>query len=204
MIGWMIVCFVLLFLAMIPLGVLVCYEKEPVVKLIIGFVRLTVFPLPDWMRRKKKTKAQKLPQQTKAASEADNTKPTSTELSDFIPFFQLGIDFLNTFRKKLRIQQLNVRVIMSGDDPCDLAVSYGRAWAAAGNLISALERVFVIKKRDIEVECDFTATKTVFNMKAELTITLGRILMLAVIYGIRVIRAYLSMKKKHEKAVQTL
>lgn len=204
MIGWMIVCFVLLFLAMMPLGVLVCYEKEPVVKLIIGFVRLTVFPLPDWMRRKKKTKAQKLPQQTKAASEADNTKPTSTELSDFIPFFQLGIDFLNTFRKKLRIQQLNVRVIMSGDDPCDLAVSYGRAWAAAGNLISALERVFVIKKRDIEVECDFTATKTVFNMKAELTITLGRILMLAVIYGIRVVRAYLSMKKKHEKAVQTL
>lgn len=204
MIGLMIAVAVLFVLAMIPLGVLVCYEKEPVVKIIIGFVRLTVFPLPDRMRRKKKKKAQKTPQQPKAAVEADNTKPTSTEISDYIPFLQLGIDFLNAFRKKLRIQQLNVRVIMAGDDPCDLAVSYGRAWAAAGNLISALERVFVIKKRDIEVECDFTATKTVFNVKAELTITLGRILMLAAIYGIRAVRAYLSMKKKHEKAVQTL
>lgn len=204
MIGWMIVCFVLLFLAMMPLGVMVCYEKQPVVKVIVGAIRLTVYPLPSWMRRKGKPKAHKPPQQSKAVSVEENKKPVSAGLSDYIPFLQLGIDFLNTFRKKLRIQQLNVRVIMSGDDPCDLAVSYGRAWAAAGNLISALERVFVIKKRAIEVECDFTATKTVFNMKAELTITLGRILMLAVIYGIRVIRAYLSMKKMHEKAVQTL
>ncbi len=204
MIGWLIVFAILFCLATLPLGILVCYEKQPLVKVIVGFIRLTVFPLPKWMKRQKKENAEKPPQQSKVISAEKNPEHASREFADFIPFIQLGIDFMNAFRRKLRIQQLNVKVIMAGDDPCDLAVNYGRAWAAAGNLISLLERVFVIKKRDIEMECDFTTDRTVFTAKAEFTITLGRLLTLAVIYGIRAIREYLSMKKKHEKAVQTL
>lgn len=204
MIGWLIVFIILICLAAMPLGVRVDFDKQAAVKVIIGFFHLTVFPVPSWMKQKKKGKAEKSVQKPQTVSEDDSSESTKKDFSDFIPFIQLGIDFMDAFRRKLRIQRLNIKIIMAGDDPCDLAVNYGRAWAAAGNLIALLERVFVIKKRDVEVECDFTAEKTVYKAKAEFTITLGRVLTLALIYGIRAIQAYLTMKKKHEKAVQTL
>ena len=73
---------------------------------------------------------------------------------------------------------LNVKLIMAADDPCDLALNYAKAWAAIGNLMPQLERVFVIQKRDVEVECDFTADKTRVLARLDLTITLGRLLAL--------------------------
>ena len=74
------------------------------------------------------------------------------------------------------------------------------AWAAVGNLLAALQRAFVIQKRDVEVQCDFLGeeTKVVFAM--DLTITLGRILGLLVKYGIRAVAILLKMK--NQKAVQ--
>ena len=90
---------------------------------------------------------------------------------------------------------MELKLILAGDDPCDLAVNYGKAWAALGNLMPQLERVFIIKKRDLEVECDFTADQTLVFARLDLTITLGRLLHLIVVYGIRLLRQYLSIVK---------
>ena len=113
---------------------------------------------------------------------------------------KIALDFLGDFRRKLRVNRLVLRLTLAGDDPCDLAVNYGRAWAAVGNLLAALERAFVIQKRDVEVQCDFLGeeTKVVFAM--DLTITLGRVLGLLVKYGIRAVTILLKMK--NQKAVQ--
>ena len=94
------------------------------------------------------------------------------------------------------MDNLCLRLILAGDDPCDLAVNYGRVWAAASNLMPQLERLFVIKKRDIQVECDFTAEEISVIAHVDITITLGRLLTLAVVYGIRVLFEFLSMKRK--------
>ena len=88
-----------------------------------------------------------------------------------------------------------MKLIMAADDPCDLAVNYGKAWAAVGNLMPQLERLFVIKKRNVEVECDFTADKTLIFAKLDLTITLGRLLALAMVHGIRILRQFLTIMK---------
>ena len=91
-----------------------------------------------------------------------------------------------------------LKLILAGGDPCDLAVNYGRAWAAVGNLMPQLERLFVIKKRDVEVECDFTASKILVIARLDLTITLGRLLGLAIVYGIRALREFLKLQKKRK------
>ena len=91
-----------------------------------------------------------------------------------------------------------MKLMMASSDPCDLAVNYGRAWAAVGNLMPMLERIFVIKKRDVEVECDFTAAETLVIARLDITITLGRILALAVVYGIRAVKEYLKIQKKRK------
>ena len=63
-----------------------------------------------------------------------------------------------------------------------------------------LDRAFVIKKRDVQVECDFVGNETRVVFAMNLTVTLGRLLGLAIRYGIRIVKQFLDMKKK--KAVQ--
>ena len=84
--------------------------------------------------------------------------------------------------EKIKKHDLQMKLILAGSDPCDLAVNYGRSWAAVSNLMPRLESWFVIRKKNIEVECDFTASETLVYSYLDLTITLGRLLSLVVVY----------------------
>ena len=64
-----------------------------------------------------------------------------------------------------------------------------------GNLDPQLERLFVIKKKKLEIECDFTADQTLIFARLDLTITLGRLLKLAFRYGVKALREYLKIYK---------
>ena len=92
---------------------------------------------------------------------------------------------------------------MAGGDPADLAVNYGKTWAAVGGLMPQLERIFVIKKRNIAVQCDFTAEKTLIYARLDVTITLGRLLALVVRYGIRALRQFIDIKNKRKGGAKT-
>ena len=206
--GVWIAAAIVLILAVLPLGVRVRYNSAGLIlRVIAGPLKITVFP------RKKKPKKQKVKQ--KKPKEEQNAEPSASEdkppqppeaqpeqkekggsLTRFLPLIKLGLKFLGDFRRKLRLDNLYVRLILAGDDPCDLAVNYGRIWAAVGNLMPQLERLFVIKKRDIQVECDFTASETCVVAHLDITITLGRLLALALVYGVRVLIEFLSMKRK--------
>lgn len=206
--GVWIAAAIVLILAVLPLGVRVRYNSAGLIlRVIAGPLKITVFP------RKKKPKKQKVKQ--KKPKEEQNAEPSASEdkppqppeaqpeqkekggsIARFLPFIKLGLRFLGDFRRKLRLDNLYVRLILAGDDPCDLAVNYGRIWAAVGNLMPQLERLFVIKKRDIQVECDFTASETCVVAHLDITITLGRLLALALVYGVRVLIEFLSMKRK--------
>ena len=206
--GVWIAAAIVLILAVLPLGVRVRYNSAGLIlRVIAGPLKITVFP------RKKKPKKQKVKQ--KKPKEEQNAEPSASEdkppqppeaqpeqkekggsIARFLPFIKLGLKFLGDFRRKLRLDNLYVRLILAGDDPCDLAVNYGRIWAAVGTLMPQLERLFVIKKRDIQVECDFTASETCVVAHLDITITLGRLLALALVYGVRVLIEFLSMKRK--------
>ena len=190
-----------------PLGVRLRYDEDgPLAAVLLGRLPIVLYPLPGWLKkltsREKKTGENKpkeeKPKKEKPQKAAEN--PQGGSWKKFLPLVQLGLHFLGDFRRKLRVNRLVLRLTLAGDDPCDLAVNYGRAWAAVGNLLAAMQRAFVIQKRDVEVQCDFLGeeTKVVFAM--DLTITLGRILGLLVKYGIRAVAILLKMK--NQKAVQ--
>ena len=88
-----------------------------------------------------------------------------------------------------------MKLTMAGGDPCDLAVNYGRAWAALGTLEPQLDRLFVIKKKDLQILCDFEDSETKIAARLDLTITVGRLLWLIARYGVRVLREFLSIMK---------
>ena len=94
----------------------------------------------------------------------------------------MAFDFLGDFRRKLRLNNLELKLIMAGGDPANLAINYGRANAALGNLWPQLERCFVIKKRNVEIECDFESSETLIQTRADITITLGWLLAIVVFY----------------------
>lgn len=197
--GWLIAFAIIFLLAILPLGASVKYDADgPLVRIIAGPIRFTVFPMKKKEKKPKKEKKQKEPKKSKkkdseeppaeekpAEEEKKEKKAKGGSVLDFLPLVRVGIDFLGDFRRKLRLNRLELKMIMASGDPCDLAINYGRAWAAIGNLFPLLERAFVIKKHDIEVECDFTASETLIVARLDITITLGRIIALVVRYAIR-------------------
>ena len=199
---------ILLALAVLPLGVRIRYNDAGfVLKVIAGPLKITVIPGRKKPKKQKvKQKKQKAVQTAKSAGSEERppqppkAQPEQKErggsLTRFLPLVKLGLKFLGDFRRKLRLDNLYLRLILAGDDPCDLAVNYGRIWAAVGNLMPQLERLFVIKKRDIQVECDFAATELCVVAHLDITITLGWLLILALYYGIRILFVFLSIKRK--------
>lgn len=195
---WLITAGVLVLLAVLPLGVSAAYDEDgPLVRLIAGPIRIRVCPTKP---KKEKAKDQKPKKTTEKKQEKKKTEEKPAEkkggsVRDFLPLVSLALEFLNDFRRKLRVNQLQLRVILAGDDPCDLAVNYGKAWAALGNLMPQLERVLVIQKRDVEVECDFISSQTLIVAKLDLTITLGRLLAVSLYHGVRILWQFLIIMK---------
>ena len=211
--GWLITLGILILLGILPLGVSAIYDEDgAMVRIIAGPLKIQVFPVS---RKKKTTKKEKKPQKAEkkktekkqdkqkkkakpAAKQEKSEKKSGGPITDFLPLIKVVLKFLDGFRRKLRVNVLDLKLIMAADDPCDLGVNYGKAWAAVGNLMPQLERVFVIQKRNIEVECDFTADKTCVLARLDLTITLGRILGLTFALigraGVELIRIVLKRK----------
>jgi len=158
-------------------------------------LKLTLYPVKQGKQKRQGKKVK-----SGNTGPAAQTAKKGGNLSDFLPLLYTVLDFLKDLRRKFRVKYLQLLLVMAGDDPCDLAISYGKAWAAVGNLMPLLEQFFVIQKRNVQVACDFTQSKTLIDLKIDITITLGRLLNLAGVYGVRLIREYLKITIK-EKAV---
>ena len=206
MMGWLIALAVLILLAILPLGASVLYDEDgPRVRIVAGPMKIQVFPLKKKPKKNKpkaeKPKKDKKPK--KAAPEGEKPEPfpkpkTGGSWTDFLPLVRVALDLLNDLRRKLRVDHLKLHLTMAGDDPCDLAVNYGRMNASLATLIAQLERFLVIKKRDVHIDCDFAASETVIMARLDLTITLGRIISIAAVYGVRALTTFLKIKKQRE------
>lgn len=197
--GWLIALGILVLLAILPLGVSVRYNSEgALVRIIAGPVRFTVFPMKKKEKKEKPKKKATSKEKKAAATTPAKKKESGGSLLDFLPLVRVALDFLGDFRRKLRIHRLELKLILAGDDPCDLATNYGRAWAALGNLWPKLEEWFEIRKRNVEIECDFTASEMLVIARLDLSITLGRLISLAVVYAVRALKEFLNIKNKRK------
>lgn len=189
---WLIILAVLCVLPFIPLGFCAVYrEKDPGIWLLIGPFKFRVYPA--------KKKAE--PEKTKPRSKM-KLPETGGGYRDFGPVIRAVLDFLGQFRRKIRVRNLEFKVTLAGDDPCDLALNYGKAWAAVGTLTPQLERLFVIKRRDLSVDCEFNGDKTRIYAKVVATITIGRTIHLLSKHGIKVIKELLELKKLQKGGAQ--
>lgn len=201
MIGWLIALGVVVLFACLPLGVSATYRAEgAAIRMIAGPVRFLVYPSK---RKKTDTGHKKKEKQQKPSANQQAPAEKGGSYTDFLPLAKTVLEFLGACRPKLRVKRLDFKVILAGNDPAALAVNYGRAWAGVGNLMPHLENNFVIKKRDVEVECDFTAKSTVIYARLDLTITLGRLLHLSLRHGIRALRQFIQITNERKGGAST-
>ena len=188
--GWIITAVVLFGLAILPLGASIIYDSEGA----RASLKLWVFRFPVYPSAKKKKKEKA----SKPSAKTVQTKKGGGKLSDFYPFVRLVLDFLVDFRHKLRVDYLKLKLVLAGEDPADLALNYGKSQIALANLWPLLERCFVIKKRDMEVQCDFEGSHTTVEARLEISITLARLLALGCRHGFRGIQEFMNIRKKRQ------
>ena len=191
--GWLIALGVLLgvvaLLPFLPVRLNIVYDEDGLsYKLFLGLLKIR----PEWLESEEGLKprlqrdAKVVTQKAKKAA----TQKDGGELSQFWPFLEALGKLLNDLRKKIRVNKLDLDLVMGGDDPCNLALSYGKAWAAVGNIMPAREQIFVIRKRDVQVHCDFMAATTKLYLKIRATMALYRLVSLLVQYGVPAYREY--------------
>ena len=198
---WLIALGILILLGSVPLGVFARYDSGgPLVRIVVGVLRFTVIPLPKKKKKVPKEKKEPSPAEEKKTppKPAEEPEKKGGSLRDFYPLIQVGERFLNQFRRKLRVDDLVLKLTLGGDDPCDLALNFGRAWAALGNLVPVLERFFHIRRRNFEVQCGFTSEETLIEAQAKLTMPLRQLVELGIVYGYLFIKELLFLKKKRK------
>lgn len=225
---WWFLLGIFVLILILPLGASLLYDAEGFrVRVIAGPIRFTVFPMKQKKEKPKQQSGPEKPAEEKpehAAAEsappkqalpeapkpppkpeekAEKKEPAGGSITDFLPLVELALKFVGEFfHKTLHIDALYLKLTMAGDDPADLAINYGRTWAALGNLWPYIDRMFTIKKRDVQVQCDFTASETLVNARVDITLTLARILGLVISYGVRILVKFLKITNKRKNAAE--
>ena len=193
MIGVFIALLIVCILGLLPIGIRLSYDVHgAMVWLKLGFIKIKLYP---------QTKKEQAVKPDTKRSKKSKTKTKGGSLTEFLPIVRIIFDFLSDFRKRLWVQNLYLRLTLAESDPCDLAIHYGEAWGALGNLMPLLEQYVRIKNRDLRIDCDFTAEKNRVVAKADILISLGRFLTIALRHGVRGFKKYQLISKKI-KAVQ--
>lgn len=163
-------------LAFLPVGLRAVYDTDGLtVKLLVGVIpyklNLTEINERKYERRMKlKQKMEENPDY-----EPRIIRPNGT-LREFFPLLDLYLQLLFNEKYKLRVKLLELKLIMANDDPFDLAMNYGKAWTIINSLMPQLERFLNIKKRRLDVSCDFLAEETMIYARADLLIPLARLI----------------------------
>ena len=224
--GWWIALGIFVGILILPLGVSVFYDAVGVrLRIIAGFIRFTILPKKKKEKKPKKEKPPKKkkekpvkeetpqePQKTEKNEKKEKADPKKKKpkedppggsLLDFIPLVKIALKCVgDLFTKTLHIDKLYLKLTMAGGDPCDLATNYGKAWEAMGILWPRIDDVMTIKKRDIQIQCDFEGSETLVNARVDLTITLARVFGLLFGYGAKLLWGYLKIMKNRKKAAE--
>lgn len=167
---------VLVLLAFLPVGLRVIYDQNGLTaKLLVGFIpyklNLTEINEMSLQRRLKRKKR---------IEEDPNYQPRiimpNGTLREFFPLLDLYLQLLFNEKYKLRVKLLELKLTMAGDDPFDLAMNYGRAQTIINGLLPQLERFLTIKKRKVDIGCDFLAEETMIYARADLLIPLSMLI----------------------------
>mgnify|MGYP004443616343 CR=1 FL=1 len=176
-----IIIAVFILLLSIPVGVRTEYGDERFSLCARVFVKdIPVFPA------KPKTKAEK-----KTGKSGEPNKLISKlgfGLEEWLEVLKIALRVLGKLKRKLRVDKLYVRFTAGDPDPCTTASKYNAVNALINSLLPFLQRVFIVRKKDISIAADYSLEKSSIDMEAVLTLRVGRILICLISAGYAVLK----------------
>lgn len=169
--GWLIAAAVVALIIFFPLRIRVVYNADGLL------AWLNFGPFRYWLYPEKEE-----PKKGKAKS-GSAKEQSFGDLDGLLDKLKEVWDLLDFLRQRLKIRILRVRLRLADDDPYALSLNYGRAWAAAGNIIPCLEELFTIKKREVDIYCDYEGESTELFMKLDIYLTVWRLIALLASYA---------------------
>ena len=196
-------------LALAALIVLVCllrvgadvsYEDDVLtLKVVAGPVTLTLLPKKPKPEKPKKPKKKKKKKPEKEKEDKPKEK-SKLSLSFLFGAAKLALQAVNTFRRKLHVDVFRLVFIAGGSDPYDVAMLAGRVRAALDGLYPLARRALIIRERDVRVGADFMAEKPAVAGRLKLTIRIGQVLGIGIVFAFRALVLLLKDKKKNKEA----
>lgn len=194
-------------ISLIRIGGRVSYGQAGLfVFLLLGPVKLQLFPIKDesggkW-KPKEKRKKEKPPAAEKHKKEPKEGRPgTLARLMKLLPVVGQACGAL---KRKIRIDDLELELIWGGADPAAIALGYGQANAALGMLWPVLDNNFKVKRHCFEISLDYGRSEPAAEVQAAVTLTVGQIAALGLHYGVKALAVWIKSGRIPRKKQEAL
>ena len=187
-------------LNLLRVGVSAGYEAQAFsVSARVGPLTIPVWPRPP-AEEPKKPKKEKPPKEPKATQE--QTKEKELDFDTVLALAKLALKAAGSFRRKLTVELFRLVFVAGSSDPYDTAMQSAYVQAALGSLRPLAQRALHIQERDVQVGADFTADKPRIEARLTLTIRIGQIVAIGVVFGVGYLKLMLQKKKAAKAQTQ--
>ena len=189
-----IILLILLFLASVRVGVIFHFGDQTTLKLRIGLIRVTILP----KKKKEKRTAKADAAAPKSAPPKKKNKLTPPEVYDLVTAAFEGLKTMaHRAGKRLRIDPLELSVVIGGSDPAQIAQRFGAANAAVWSLMPRLEEILRIPDPAIHLDMDYNAPQTAVSGTVGLSFRVGSLIEFIAAAAIPLLRWYRAYRKAH-------
>lgn len=158
-----------------------------------GPVRIRLYP----RRRSGPSKKEKAPKPGKEHPAGEARGGGLLELmKELLP---LALEAAGCFRRRLRVDQLELKLTIGAADPGDAAIRYGQANALLGSIWQPLTEAFHVEEGRARVEVDFIAAAPVLTGQVSLSLKLYQLLWLGLHFGLRALSTYVNHRNRHKQ-----
>lgn len=188
---------ILLLIGLLRVGVRLSFGEKTDIMLVIGPLRR---PIPKRKKKKPPENAEEPTQKTK--KKHSFPKPTFEEILDLVStaLSALRATLRRTCRH-LHIDPLELTVMFGGNDPANIAASYGYANAAMWTIMPLAEDTFCIPDPSIHLRMDYDAPKTRADGTIGVSLRVLAMIAIALTLAFPLFRWYLRLKRAHRNDI---
>ena len=198
-----ILAVLILLLLLLRVGVHVRFGDELYVTAMAGPVRLQLVPKPE-KKEEERPKKEKPPKEKKGKPAEEKQKKlelTPGDIRSALPALWESLKRgLRKTRQRLRIDPMRLSVCFGGDDPAQVAETYGWANAAMWTVMPELEKLTNMPDPRIHLETDFNAQDTRASGEVGLSFRIGDLLAIGFAFAGPALRWFMAFRK--EKAAR--
>ena len=157
------------------------YEETGELFIRVGFIKIRILPVPDWMKKlfkkltQKKPEEEKPPEEEEKKEEEEEKEPEEPKGESFLQRFKreqgfsgimqflgdilhaLGSMFGDIIRRTFVVQKLFLRLRIGTSDAASTALTYGKVCAAVYPALGILCSQFRVREYDADIAADYLA-----------------------------------------------